>query len=99
MSEPSRPTDLPDDRPPRNTSRSPERGAGICYYRKAMHLRSIAEELLADARASQDLGVVETAAKLLSLVADIKTDNPSCWELEGACPECPERDRDSAAES
>ena len=97
MSKPSSPTDLTDDRLFKGTGPDPEPSAGICYYRKAMHLRAIAEELLADARANQVPNVLETSAKLLSLVADIKADNPSCWDFEGACPECPERDRDPAA--
>ena len=65
----------------------------VCYYAKAMRLKAIAEELLEDPRASRDGEVLKTSARLLSLVADIREDNPICWDFEGHCPRCPNKDQ------
>lgn len=81
---PIRPSDPPDWEPE----------VSICYHAKAMRLKAIAEELLEDPRANRDGEVLETAAKLLSLVGDIKEDNPVCWDFEGQCPKCPMKDPD-----
>ena len=64
-----------------------------------MRLRAVADELLADGRAVRDPDVIETTTRLLSLVADIKADKPLCWDFEGACPNCPERECGSSADS
>ena len=81
---PIRPRDPPDWEPE----------VSICYYGKAMRLKAIAEELLEDPRANRDSEALETAAKLLSLVEDIREDNPVCWDFEGQCPKCPMKDSD-----
>jgi len=61
----------------------------VCYYDKARRLEAVAEELMSDPRAEDDQGILETVAHLLSIVADIKDDNPVCWERGGRCPRCP----------
>lgn len=70
-------------------ARAEEPAIGVCYYRKALDLQSIAMELLGDGRASSDPDVIATTDKLLALVADIRADNPDCWDSNGACPRCP----------
>lgn len=77
----------------------PDSAAGVCYYRKALNLQSIAEELQADSRANRNPDVIKTTSKLLALVAEMRADNPSCWECRGACPMCPERQVETDAAS
>jgi len=67
----------------------------VCYYDKARRLEAVAEELMSDPRAEDDNGILETVAHLLSIVADIKEDNPICWEFSGSCPRCPRPDAEA----
>ena len=67
----------------------------VCYYDKARRLEAVAEELMSDPRAEDDNGILETVSHLLSIVADIKEDNPLCWEFNGCCPRCPRPDAEA----